>query len=205
MTYKCKRGGCDRTFQTERARSTHETTGHDKKYTDEEWLREKYHGEGLYVREMAEECGVTRQTIRDWMDRLGVERRDKSEAKSHEWDKSGEERREEYAERMAEIGSSYAATGEDNGNWKDEEFHSLYYGPSWSKELKEKVRERDNRTCQVCGFHTSEFDYTLPVHHMTPFRDYGLENHEKANREDNLITLCCSCHRGIHAAMEENR
>jgi len=205
MTLKCERSGCERTFQTKRAKSVHESNGHGKKYTEESWLREKYHGEGLYIKEIAEECGVITQTIRDWMDELGVETRDSSEAKSHEWSRSGEQRRKEYAERMSEVGSSYAATGESNGNWKKESDRIEYYGPSWTENLREEVRERDNRTCQICGDHTSEFDHSLPVHHITPFREFGLDKHEKANHRANLISVCRSCHRGIHNKKRSER
>ena len=51
-----------------------------KKYHDESWLREKYHGEELTLREIGDLCGVTGTTISDWMDRHGIERRDRRQA-----------------------------------------------------------------------------------------------------------------------------
>lgn len=51
-----------------------------KKYHNAEWLREKYHGEGLTMREIADECGVTNTTIGEWMDRHGIDKRDQSAA-----------------------------------------------------------------------------------------------------------------------------
>ena len=51
-----------------------------KKHHDESWLREKYHGEELTLREIGDLCGVTGTTISDWMDRHGIERRDRRQA-----------------------------------------------------------------------------------------------------------------------------
>jgi DEAD/DEAH box helicase domain-containing protein len=43
------------------------------------------------------------------------------------------------------------------------------YGPGWSK-LRERVRERDKYTCQVCG--AIETNRQHDVHHKTPFRAF---------------------------------
>ena len=51
-----------------------------KKYHDESWLREKYHGEELTLREIGDLCDVTGTTISTWMDRHGIERRDRRQA-----------------------------------------------------------------------------------------------------------------------------
>lgn len=51
-----------------------------KKYHDEDWLREKYHGEQMTMRDIGDLCGVTTTTISDWMDRHGIEKRDRSGA-----------------------------------------------------------------------------------------------------------------------------
>lgn len=52
--------------------------------------------------------------------------------------------------------------------------------------LKDRVKERDDYTCQICGS-----GLQLEVHHIVPRRCGGL------NTEENLITLCVSCHRAI--------
>jgi len=48
----------------------------NKPYRDKEWLREKYYGENMTLREMADlaDCGQT--TIITWMDKHNIERRD---------------------------------------------------------------------------------------------------------------------------------
>lgn len=61
---------------------------------------------------------------------------------------------------------------------------------AWMKARSECL-ERDNHTCQICGY---KFDKTKPggtaVHHIVPrqYKELFLEL-------DNLITLCSRCHR----------
>jgi len=66
------------------------------------------------------------------------------------------------------------------------------YGLEFNKELKEKIRQRDNHRCQECFRHQDELysesgkKYKLIVHHI----DYNKRN----NSETNLISLCRNCH-----------
>ncbi len=69
------------------------------------------------------------------------------------------------------------------------------YGPGWGK-IRERVRARDGYKCQVCGLPESGRQHD--VHHKVPFRAFA--SREEANRLENLITLCPSCHRKV----EEN-
>jgi len=70
------------------------------------------------------------------------------------------------------------------------------YGPDWPR-IRDAVRARDGYRCQVCG--TSESGRQHEVHHKTPFRSFrtpdGTPDLHRANRLDNLATLCPSCHR----------
>ena len=90
------------------------------------------------------------------------------------------------------------------------------YGPEWPK-IRERVRARDGYRCQVCGLEESAGsqpgDAVPPernpagikparqhdVHHKIPFRQFRNESgrilRERANRLDNLVTLCPECHR----------
>lgn len=60
------------------------------------------------------------------------------------------------------------------------------YGIEFNKELKNKIRERDNHQCQECGYTEKQLNYKLPVHHI----DYDKKN----NKPSNLISLCRNCH-----------
>jgi len=70
------------------------------------------------------------------------------------------------------------------------------YGPDWSR-IRAAVRARDKFRCQVCG--APEMNRQHEVHHKTPFRSFrtpdGAPDLQRANRFDNLVTLCPSCHR----------
>jgi len=82
------------------------------------------------------------------------------------------------------------------GWWEGE--HVVNRGPSWPA-AREAARRRDGYRCQWCGAEERP-GLQHHVHHLTPFREAGWvpgenENHEWANRLENLITLCPRCHR----------
>jgi DEAD/DEAH box helicase domain-containing protein len=90
------------------------------------------------------------------------------------------------------------------------------YGPEWPK-IRERIRARDGNRCQVCGISEGggrqPGDVVSPernlagtnparqhdVHHKIPFRQFRDEGgrilRERANRADNLVTLCPECHK----------
>jgi len=64
--------------------------------------------------------------------------------------------------------------------------------------------QRDEYRCRTCGAAGAT---NLHVHHIRPFREYGYmpgenENYRAANKIDNLITLCPSCHRRAEAGQQ---
>jgi len=65
--------------------------------------------------------------------------------------------------------------------------------PSFSEDLKNKVRKRDGHECQQCGMpqeaHKQEFGQKLHVHHK--------DGDKKNNEMDNLVTLCSRCHGAV--------
>jgi DEAD/DEAH box helicase domain-containing protein len=64
------------------------------------------------------------------------------------------------------------------------------YGPDWPS-IRAAAKKRDGYCCQVCG--TAEGSgVILHVHHKVPFRAFGAA--ERANRLENLTTLCPACH-----------
>jgi ribosomal protein S27E len=61
------------------------------------------------------------------------------------------------------------------------------YTSEFVNSLKEKIRNRDHRNCQVCNKNEIELNRKLDVHHI----DYNKQN----CNEENLISLCQDCHR----------
>ncbi len=64
------------------------------------------------------------------------------------------------------------------------------YGKDWNR-IREQVRRRDSYRCQVCG--AEEIGRRHDVHHKIPFRAFA--SAAEANRMENLVTLCKTCHR----------
>lgn len=90
----------------------------------------------------------------------------------------GTKRTDECRQRLSELRTGLYK-GENNPNWKGG-ISDYPYPEEWTEELKTKIRKRDKFVCQLCGLHGHD------IHHI---------NYDKNNcGEDNLITLCRSCH-----------
>jgi 5-methylcytosine-specific restriction endonuclease McrA len=63
----------------------------------------------------------------------------------------------------------------------------LRLAPVAYDQLRQQILRRDGWRCQLCGTMSN-----LEVHHKE-FR-----SHSGADSEENLITLCSTCHDGIH-------
>jgi len=83
------------------------------------------------------------------------------------------------------IKNSLAKQGDKHPSWMGGKSFEPY-GIEFNNELRVLIRERDNFTCQECGFTEEQLGYKLCVHHI----DYNKKN----NESDNLICLCRSCH-----------
>jgi len=92
----------------------------------------------------------------------------------------------EYRERLSSIRKTWV--GSKSPRWKG---GRIPYGPNWCGQRRMAI-ERDNHTCQFCG--TPENGREHVVHHIVPFREFGLDRCEEANNLSNLITLCNHCH-----------
>lgn len=75
----------------------------------------------------------------------------------------------------------------EQGLWRND---PADYGPVWP-DIRERIRQRDSFRCVHCG--RAEEEKSHDVHHLTPLR--MCHSLEFANRADNLVTLCPSCHR----------
>lgn len=77
------------------------------------------------------------------------------------------------------------------------------YGPNW-RARRDAARARDGYRCRHCGAPEREHRQH-DVHHITPFRTFGYvpgvnDLCKLANRLENLITLCPTCHHRVERA-----
>ena len=68
------------------------------------------------------------------------------------------------------------------------------YPPNFNRQLKDRIRVRDNFICQKCGVPELECNQRLTIHHI----DYDKKNCE----ESNLISLCNSCNSKVNTNRE---
>lgn len=85
-------------------------------------------------------------------------------------------------------------TGEKAFNWQGGKSFEPY-GVEWTEALKERIRNRDNHTCQLCSKKYKK--RKMPVHHI--------DGNKKNNGLNNLITLCISCHHKVHSIHTKKR
>jgi len=71
-------------------------------HTDKDWLQTKYVDERLSQKEIAEIAGVHKGTVKYWLDKHGIDARDKKEAINLSWE-DADERRKAVGERFAEL------------------------------------------------------------------------------------------------------
>jgi hypothetical protein len=79
----------------------------------------------------------------------------------------------------------YQILGSNHPQWRG----GLSFKPyplGWTKTYREQIRSRDSYKCQSCGCSETECNRVLSVHHI----DYNKNNLS----ENNLISLCLSCH-----------
>jgi 5-methylcytosine-specific restriction endonuclease McrA len=177
---------CEEWFKSERAVKVHHKKAHgtsisDYKYTCE-WCNEEFvdysHNEGKYC---SMECygKSERNRIQRECTNCGEQFTRNAASMSHDRVFCSIDCRDEY-QVEADDYHPWDGTG------------TSYRGPSW-QEQRQKALERDGYECQECG--KGEDDaYRLDVHHITPFREFGIERHTEANELDNLRVLCRSCH-----------
>lgn len=94
-----------------------------------------------------------------------------------------------YCSRECRIEATRRITGSERYNWKSN--NGKQFGEGW-EQLSEEVREGQNYTCHICGAHQNELNRRLDVHHIIPRSRFDDLN--KANKKDNLVALCRSCH-----------
>ena len=188
--------------------------GDTDKLRDEAWLRQQYVNARKSMSTIADEIDVSQPTVNRWLRRHDIPiRRPEETYTAGDFDKLRDEDwlREQYVEEhrsAADIARTVGVVettvrkwlrrhdidvrrsgvpgGEHHPSWKGGVEN--YYGPDWRSQRR-KALERDGHRCVVCG--TGQ---NVEVHHIRPFRKFGVENYEKANALGNLVCLCRQHH-----------
>lgn len=96
---------------------------------------------------------------------------------------------EETKQKLQKFFGGDTYVGENNPNWRGGVSFDPY-PPEWTEELRESIRIRDERVCQLCGKTEEQENRKLSVHHI---------DHDKNNCGPcNLITLCNSCNNKVN-------
>lgn len=166
-------------------------------------LRRLYEVEQLSVRAIAARCGYSEETIRRLMVSNGIRRRSKTEGFGghNKGQPMSHEQRARLSETRRSAFSAGAITHWNKGRTTPESVRRRiskglldgrdpapsYYGHDWNMQRTARL-QLDDYTCQQCGERGE-----LHVHHWEPYR-FSFDN-----SIDNLVTLCASCHRDMHA------
>ena len=142
------------------------------------WTRGDFDGDG-YLQKLSEGQRAA------WQDKKRHDKRSAAIKEAHQTPDMRRKHSEAAHQRWQNEEYRQCHTGENNHAWRGG-LSLEPYGPDWTETLREQIRERDGRVCQLCGIHESERDEKLNVHHI----DYSKTNHAPSN----LIALCRSCH-----------
>lgn len=144
-TPKCKCGcGLSVAWNQRKNRWNAYVVGHyrkDRPYKHEDWLREQYETNHRSVYDIADECGVDRSAIQNFMEKFGIKARTTSET----------------------LLLNGSMSGPKNPAWKGGVSEWEY--PSGWKRIAASIRKRDNYTCQICFTQFSKTSKLLHVHH----------------------------------------
>jgi hypothetical protein len=144
-----------------------------------------YHNENLCHKCLFEEV-QNRPDVKAKMKEIGARLETKTKrSKAQKEAQNKPETKTKIKETMARPEYKVKVSGENNCRWLGGVSFEPY-SLEFNETLKEHIRKRDNRTCQLCGIPERECFIKLPIHHI----DYN----KKHSNQDNLISLCKSCH-----------
>lgn len=183
------------------------------------WLRSHYIDKEQSVIDIAEKCGSGKTTVVRWLDKHGIETRSNTPDVPDERLKNERWLREQYLRqekstmdiaKQCDCSSSTVVrwfqehnietridypSGENHPGWKGGKQN---YGRGWNRKKRQSVRERDGFKCRSgdCSVtqeqHLNKYGEKLHVHHLRKARD--VNDPERRNAKENLITLCRDCH-----------
>lgn len=161
-------------------------------YQNKSWL-EKRIAEGLNVQEMADIANCSIETIKKWSYHHGLSINKRKSGSLNPWNKN----KGGYSLNISPEGmtarreNGKRRKGESSNFWRGDTRTIRQAMGGWTRQQAPQVHAKYDYTCQKCAICGG----SLVAHHLVPiFADPSL-----AYEFDNLITLCSSCHRFIHA------
>jgi thymidylate synthase (FAD) len=161
-------------------------------YRDREWLRARYHDDGLQQSEIAALSGVTEHCIRSWVRRHGLQKPVGSGmAGRRPWNRgqrytAGWHHTQETRRRLGEM-----KQGAGNPHWKGGITPTGVRLRQAIEALRPAVFERDAHTCRLCG----RTGGRLTLHHVLPI----WARPDLYDEFDNLATVCWRpCHLSLN-------
>lgn len=190
-----------------------------EKYHDLEWLREQYHGHNLTYSEIADKCGVSKQTIYNSAKKVGLETENDTRYRDGSWFREKYHSDDWTLKEIAEecdvslrtiiswrkrhgIPVQYP-TGRSHPTSKPpEECVSRKRGENWHQQ-RQLALERADFECEnpSCDADAEHLGQNPDVHHIVPHR---FADQYDVNHLSNLVALCRSCHSNVEPlAFEE--
>ena len=168
-----------------------------------EFLLEQYTNQKKSMKIIGKEMKTNSTTVRNYLILHGIQIRSTTEVlKGKKGRKNSKETRRKIRDNHADV------SGENNPNFakicsKETRskislgnggtgipYENKDYPQEFNDKLKQKIRKRDNYTCQICGMteeeHIIVYGVNLSIHHI----DYNKKNSSK----DDLTSLCIPCH-----------
>lgn len=158
-------------------------------YQDKEWLNDQYNVRYRKISDIAADCDVSYHTIRKWLAVHGIQHEKGGRSKTP-WNKGKRyelgprECSDEWLEAVR-----LARSGAASNFWRGGASSDREAVVRWTTQIAAKIHGRNGWTCQLCH----ERSHELHCHHIVPV----WADPTRARDENNLTTLCASCHRNI--------
>ena len=183
---------------------------------DEDWLYTQYREKRRYVPELAKEIGCSENAVYQALLRHGIEifpHGETIKGEQHARWKGGDAHKVceqcgcEYTTPRVYAQTQRFCSPGCRGSWMSEELSgpnwpnwsggpTHYYGTNWDSQREKRIL-KDDEQCKGCGLSRDEhyrmYGSDLEVHHIIPRSEF--HQPEEANKLDNLITFCKSCHK----------
>jgi thymidylate synthase ThyX len=160
-------------------------------YKDREWLRTKYHDEGLEQVEIARQAGVSTHTIRSWVRKHGLQKPIGSWTVGRSpWNRGKRYHAGWTHSDATERRLSEQKTGPGNPRWRGGVTRDAVSLRRPVHARRGEIYQRDDFTCRLCNLRGGK----LMLHHIVPVWARA----DLADDVSNVVTLCRSCHLSLN-------